>query len=68
MPAPSIIVTFKDAEGDEFPVRIWGTQEDFDRPTLIEEGMRKVLDLTDKDAWSPMFPLDTEVEVEDLNQ
>jgi hypothetical protein len=30
MPAPSTIVTFTDAEGDEFPVRIWAVE----RPDL----------------------------------
>ena len=27
MPAPSTVVTFYDTDGDEFPIRLWGSYE-----------------------------------------
>ena len=46
MPAPSIIVTLIDADGDEFPVRIWGLREQWtDQDVLAGEAFAKLNEL-----------------------
>ena len=36
MPAPSIVVTLEDVNGDEWPVRLWGLVEDWNASTPEE--------------------------------
>ncbi len=58
MPAPISIVTFKDADGDEFPVSVHVCKSD-KREDVIEAGRVLVLKVAreGKDWWSPTMPL-----------
>jgi hypothetical protein len=56
MPAPSTIVTFTDADGDEFPVRLYGHAPEHDPQT--EKRARQVLaELVEIEELAPTMPV-----------
>lgn len=55
MPSPSTIVTFTDADGDEFPVRLWG--HDRTRQQAEDEALPLLKDLEAKGKWRPTHPV-----------
>lgn len=55
MPAPSIIYTIIDKDGDEFPVRLWGQYE-----TVVQErqaALNELERLVQDGSWRPEFPV-----------
>lgn len=66
MPGPSTIVTFFDADGDEFPIRVGGHWESYDRPQLIAVARGKLDDLVAANELKPTEPLVGRPKVERL--
>jgi hypothetical protein len=57
-PAPSILVTFLDADGDEFPVRLWGMRDQFTDEALERSAKHELLRLANEDQrWNPTMPV-----------
>lgn len=56
MPGPSTIVTFTDADGDEFPIRIYGHWGEED--PMTEDWARKVLgQFIENGDFKPTMPV-----------
>jgi hypothetical protein len=65
MPAPFIIVTFKDADGDEFPIRVPGNfaWSGGDRVMVIDAAHHTMRELIDAGELRPTYPV-TVAEIE----
>jgi hypothetical protein len=60
MPAPSLIVTFTDTEGDEFPIRIMGTcdpNSQLDREQAARIALTRLDDLIEDGELIPSCPV-----------
>jgi hypothetical protein len=58
-----MIVTFFDADGDQFPVRVWGEWDSSD-PLLLSRARRKLDEYVRDGICSPRSPLKVQVLVE----
>jgi hypothetical protein len=58
MPAPSFIVTIRDADGDDFPVRLWGLPEDYESGIQIGQvALNELRPLIEEGRLRPTFPV-----------
>jgi hypothetical protein len=58
MPAPSMIVTIVDKDGDEFPIRVWGTKEDYESGIHIgQAALNEMRPLIEDGRMRPTFPV-----------
>lgn len=55
MPSPSTIITFTDADGDEFPVRLWGHGRTHQQ--AIDEALPILNDQEEAGAIHPTRPV-----------
>lgn len=57
MAAPFMLVTFIDADGDEFPIRVEGMWTKGERPALIVEARRRLNEFVESGDLKPTEPL-----------
>jgi hypothetical protein len=58
MPSPSMIVTIRDADGDDFPVRVWGTREDYESGIHIGQvALNEMRPFIEDGRMRPTFPV-----------
>lgn len=55
MPGPSLIVTIVDAEGDEFPIRLWERYESVVQRR--QAALNEVERLIQEGSFNPTFPV-----------
>ena len=51
------IVTFTDADGDEFPIAVPGFTTNETNDSLEEQGRKQIQQLVDSGTWRPTMPL-----------
>lgn len=59
MPAPCMIVTFTDADGDDFPVRVPGDYSPTgpERGAVVKAARAEAQRMIDAGEWRPTLPL-----------